>query len=255
MSDRGFDLSGKVAVVTGGSRGIGRAIALGLARAGADVVATSRNPANVQEITAKIQGLGRNTMPIPADMARKEDIDRLIAMVVERFGRLDILVNSAGINTAFESAESVSEKEWDETLNVNLKGLFLCCQAAGRVMIRQKSGKIINVTSVNGVAGAYRAVPYCTTKGAIIILTKCLAIDWVRHNIQVNAIGPGLIDTDLTKNLQEHKPLLEKMLQRVPQRRLGEPEEVVGTALLLASGMSSFITGQTFFVDGGFTAM
>lgn len=251
----GFGLEGKVAVVTGGSRGIGRAIALGLARAGADVIATGRNPRNVQQISEEIRGMGRNTMAIPADMARKEEIDKLMSMVEERCERIDILVNSAGINTVFECAENVAEKDWDEILNVNLKGLFLCCQAAGRVMIRQKSGKIINITSVNGLAGAYRAVPYCTSKAGIIMLTKCLAIDWVRHNVQVNAIGPGLIDTDLTRDLQENKHLMERMLQRIPQRRFGRPDEVVGMALLLASDMSSFITGQTFFVDGGFTAM
>jgi NAD(P)-dependent dehydrogenase (short-subunit alcohol dehydrogenase family) len=244
-----------VAIVTGGTRGIGRAIAIGFAQAGADVVATGRNPANVGQITAEIQGMGRNSMAIPADMSRKADIDAMVEKVADRFGRIDILVNSAGINTAFESAENVAEKDWDETLDINLKGLFLCCQAAGRVMIRQKGGKIINITSVNGLAGAYRAIPYCTAKAGIIMLTKCMAIDWVRHNIQVNAIGPGLIDTDLTKKMQENRLLVEKALQRIPQRRFGRPDEVVGTALLLASDMSSFITGQTFFVDGGFTAM
>jgi NAD(P)-dependent dehydrogenase (short-subunit alcohol dehydrogenase family) len=255
MRSTGFDLTGKVAIVTGGSRGIGKAIALGYAEAGADVIATSRNPKNVQETTEEILRLGRKSLAICTDVARKGEIEKLVSEVMGRFGRIDILVNNAGINPIYKRAELVTEEEWDEIINVNLKGLFLCCQAVGRVMIKQKSGKIINITSVNGLAGASRAVPYCSTKGAIILLTKCLALDWVQYNIQVNAIGPGFIDTDLTRPIQDNKFLLDKMLQHIPQNRFGKPEEVVGVAILLASELSTYMTGQTIFVDGGYTAM
>ena len=255
MKKPGCDLTGKVAIVTGGSRGIGRAIALGFAEAGADVIATSRNPQNVQETTEEILRLGRKSLTICTDVARKGEIEKLVSEVMSRFGRIDILVNNAGINPIYKRAELVTEEEWDEIINVNLKGLFLCCQAVGRVMINQKSGKIINITSVNGLVGASRAVPYCSTKGAIILLTKCLALDWVQYNIQVNAIGPGFIDTDLTRPIQNNKFLLDKMLQHIPQNRFGKPEEIVGVAILLASELSTYITGQTIFVDGGYTAM
>jgi 2-dehydro-3-deoxy-D-gluconate 5-dehydrogenase len=250
-----FDLSGKVAIVTGGSRGIGRAIALGFAQSGADVIATSRNLQNVREVTEEIIRLGRNSMAVSTDVARKADIEKLTSQVMDRFGKIDILVNNAGINPIYKRAELVTEEEWDEIIQVNLKGLFLCCQAAGRVMIAQKSGKIINITSVNGLAGASRAVPYCSTKGAIILLTKCLALDWAQYNIQVNAIGPGFVETDLTKAIQNNQFLLAKMLQHIPQNRFGKPEEIVGAAILLASDLSTYLTGQTIFVDGGYTAM
>ncbi|MBN1614220.1 MAG: glucose 1-dehydrogenase [Deltaproteobacteria bacterium] len=255
MTNSGFDLTGRAAIVTGGTRGIGRAVALGLAQAGADVVATSRNLENVEAITAEILRMGRKTFALCTDVARKEQIERLVSETMGRFGRIDILVNSAGINPIFKRAELVTEEEWDEIVNVNLKGLFLCCQTVGRVMINQKSGKIINITSVNGLRGAARGAPYCSTKGAVVMLTKCLALDWVQFNIQVNAIGPGFIDTDLTKGIQNNKGLMDMVLQRIPQGRFGQADEVVGTALLLASDLSTYITGQTFFVDGGYTAM
>jgi gluconate 5-dehydrogenase len=250
-----FDLTGKIAIVTGGSRGIGRAIALGYSEAGADVIATSRNLKNVQEVTEQIQKKGRRSLVICTDVSQKGDIQKLVSEVMKKFGRIDILVNNAGVNPIYKRAELVTEEEWDEIMNVNLKGLFLCCQEVGKVMISQKSGKIINITSVNGQVGSSRAVPYCSAKGAVVLLTKSLALDWVQYNIQVNAIGPGFFGTDLTKGIQNNKFLMEKILQHIPQNRFGTPEEIVGAATLLASDCSTYITGQTIFVDGGYTAM
>lgn len=255
MAISNFDLTGKIAIVTGGNRGIGRAIALGFAEAGADVIATSRNPESVQKVTEEILKFKKRSFAICADVSRKDSIENLVSEVMKRFGKIDILVNNAGINPIFKRTELITEGEWDEIINVNLKGVFLCCQAVGNVMINQRSGKIINITSINGLAGAARAVPYCSSKGAIILLTKSLALEWVQYNVNVNAIGPGLIDTDFTKGIQKNKFVFEKVLSRIPQNRFGKPEEIVGIAILLASDLSNYITGQTFFVDGGYTAM
>lgn len=255
MSFTNCDLTGKVAIVTGGSRGIGAAIALGLAEAGADVIASSRSQESVQKITERIRKLGRKSTAICLDVAKRESIENLVAEVIKNYGKIDILVNNAGINPIYKRAEKITEEEWDEIINVNLKGVFLCCQAVGRVMIRQKSGKIINIASINGLTGAGRAVPYCSAKGAIVLLTKSLALDWVQYNIHVNAIGPGLIETEFTSGIQKNRFLYEKMLSDIPQSRFGKPEEIVGVAILLGSDLSNYITGQTIFVDGGYTAM
>jgi gluconate 5-dehydrogenase len=250
-----FSLAGKVAVVTGSSRGIGRAIAEGLAGAGAAVTVNGRNPETTQTVADAIAAAGRKSLAVPADVSKAADIDRLIQTTIARFGRIDILVNSAGISPYYKPAETMTEAEWDEVIAVNLKGVFLCCQAAGRVMIPQKSGRIINIGSIGGQVALPRLVAYCAAKGAVNQITRVLAVEWAPHHILVNAISPGYVETDLTKGLRENPTRQHTLLRHVPVGRLGKPEEVVGAAIYLASDAASYVTGQMLAVDGGWLAL
>ena len=250
-----FSLAGKVAVVTGSSRGIGRAIAEGMAGAGAAVTVNGRNPETTQAVAGAIAAAGGKSLAVPADVGKVADIDRLIKSTVATFGRLDILVNSAGISPHYKPAETMTEAEWDEVIAVNLKGVFLCCQAAGRVMIPQKSGRIINISSIGGQVALPRLVAYCAAKGGIDQLTRVLAVEWAPHHILVNAISPGYIDTDLTKGLRQNPARRDALLRQVPLGRLGKPDEIAGAAIYLASDAASYVTGQTLDVDGGWLAM
>ncbi|PYS29479.1 MAG: short-chain dehydrogenase, partial [Acidobacteria bacterium] len=216
-----FSLAGKVAVVTGSSRGIGRAIAEGMAGAGAAVTVNGRNPETTQAVAGAIAAAGGKSLAVPADVGKVADIDRLIKSTVATFGRLDILVNSAGISPHYKPAETMTEAEWDEVIAVNLKGVFLCCQAAGRVMIPEKSGRIINISSIGGQVALPRLVAYCAAKGGIDQLTRVLAVEWAPHHILVNAISPGYIDTDLTKGLRQNPARRDALLRQVPLGRLG----------------------------------
>ena len=250
-----FSLAGKVAVVTGSSRGIGRAIAEGMAGAGAAVTVNGRNPETTQAVAGAIAAAGGKSLAVPADVGKVADIDRLIKSTVATFGRLDILVNSAGISPHYKPAETMTEAEWDEVIAVNLKGVFLCCQAAGRVMIPQKSGRIINISSIGGQVALPRLVAYCAAKGGIDQLTRVLAVEWAPHHILVNAISPGYIDTDLTKGLRQNPARRDALLRQVPLGRLGKPDEIAGAAIYLASDAASYVTGQTLDVDGGWLAL
>ena len=249
-----FSLMGKTAIVTGASRGIGEAIAKGFAKAGADLVLVSRNRAALEKVGREISSLGRKALPIAADIGVPEEIERTVDTALETFPRIDILVNNAGISPVLKKAEEMNLKEWEEIVRVNLTGTFLFCQAAGKVMIQQGGGKIINMVSVGAVVGFPRQIAYCATKGGILQLTKVLAIEWTRYNIQVNAIGPAYLETELTQGMRESKVISENLLRRTPMGRFGRPEEVVGAALYLASDASSYVTGQTLFVDGGWLA-
>lgn len=249
-----FQLEGKTAIVTGASRGIGEAIAKGFAEAGADLVLVSRNIEALEKLAKEISGFGRKALPIAADIGDPEAIQATIDRTLEVFPRIDILVNNAGISPILKKSEEVTLKEWEGIVRVNLTGTFLFCQAAGRVMIRQGIGKIINMVSVGAVVGFQRQIGYCASKGGILQLTRVLAIEWARHNIQVNAIGPSYLETELTKGMRESKVISENLLRRTPIGRFGKPEEVVGAALYLASDASSYVTGQTLFVDGGWLA-
>ncbi len=192
---------------------------------------------------------------MPADVGKVADIERLIKSTVATFGRLDILVNSAGISPHYKPAETMTEAEWDEVIAVNLKGVFLCCQAAGRVMIPQKSGRIINISSIGGQVALPRLIAYCAAKGGIDQLTRVLAVEWAPHHILVNAISPGYIDTDLTKGLRQNPARRDALLRQVPLGRLGKPDEIAGAAIYLASDAASYVTGQTLDVDGGWLAL
>ena len=250
-----FPLIGKTAIVTGASRGIGAAIAKGFARAGADLILVSRTRAALEQVAKEIEGMGRRAFPTAADIGVPGEIQGAVDAALERFPQIDILVNNAGISPVLKRAEEWALNEWEEILRVNLTGTFLFCQAVGKVMVQQGRGKIINMVSVGAVVGFPRQVGYCATKGGILQLTKVLAIEWARHNIQVNAIGPAYLETELTKGMRESKVISEDLLGRTPMGRFGKPEEIVGAALYLASDASSYVTGQTLYVDGGWLAL
>jgi NAD(P)-dependent dehydrogenase (short-subunit alcohol dehydrogenase family) len=250
-----FQLTGKTAIVTGASRGIGEVIAKGFAEAGADVVLVSRNIAALEEVAKEIEKTGRRALPISADIGNPKEVEGIVEKTLKVFPRIDILVNNAGISPVLKKAEEMDLKEWEEIVRVNLTGTFLCCQATGKVMIKQGGGKIINMISVGAVVAFPRQIGYCATKGGILQLTKVLAVEWARHNIQVNAIGPAYLETELTKKMRESKIISQDLLQRTPVGRFGKPEEIVGAAVYLASSASSYMTGQTVFVDGGWLAL
>lgn len=246
-------LDGKVAVVTGGGRGIGEGAALALAEAGADVVLASRNEENLARVAEEIRGLGRQSLIVPTDVSCRDQIDAMVARTVETFGKLDILVNNAGMNIRVPSIE-YREEDWDKVLNVNLKAVFLCCQAAGRPMMRQGGGKIINVASMTSVVGIPTIPAYCSSKGAVVQLTKTLAVEWASHHINVNAVGPGFIETDLTGPLRKDPERSNWILGRIPMGRWGRSDDLKGAFVFLASPASDYVTGTVLFVDGGWLA-
>lgn len=246
-----FDLSGRVAVVTGGSRGIGFAIAEGLASAGAEVVIANRTAAQGEEAAQKLRLKNLSAHAVPVDVSKRGAVDSLVAAVLEKFQKIDILVNSAAAIIR-KPIEDVTDGEWDSLLDVNLRGVFLCCQAVGRKMIERQQGKIINLSSnVSQVLQPGRGV-YAVTKAGVSHLTRVLAFEWAPHHINVNAIAPGPTLTDLNrKYFDEHPEDLRARIRSMPLGRMGQPRDHVGVAVLLASPASDFITGQTIFVDGG----
>jgi NAD(P)-dependent dehydrogenase (short-subunit alcohol dehydrogenase family) len=249
-----FDLSGKVAIVTGAGRGLGYSIALGLAQYGADIVICSRTPSELEKVGGEVEKLGRRVLIQRMDVLKIPEIHAMVAETVRAFGHIDILVNNAGINIP-QWAVDVTEEAWDTIIDTNLKGLFFCAQAVGKVMIERNRGKIINISSQAGNVGIiYRAV-YCSSKAGVNLLTKVLAIEWAQHNIKVNAIAPTFIETPLAKAMFEEKEgFREFVLGNIPLGRIGKPEDVVGAAIYLASDASDLVTGHVLLVDGGWTA-
>lgn len=249
-----FGLHGQVALVTGAARGLGRAIALALANAGADVALGLRDVNVDSGVTAEIRKLGRKALPLQMDVSHMDQIFRGIDDTVKEFGRIDILVNNAGVAPE-NLAENVREEDFDATLNVNLKGTFFASQAAGRVMIRQKKGTIINMSSQAGFVALPTESIYCMTKAAIAHLTKCLAIEWGKHGITVNAVAPTFIRTPGTEEfLSDPRRLVDTVDRVAALHRIGEPMEVAGAVVFLASPAASLITGETILIDGGWTA-
>jgi NAD(P)-dependent dehydrogenase (short-subunit alcohol dehydrogenase family) len=247
------DLGGKVALVTGASRGIGAAAARALAQAGADVVLASRDRAALDEVARDVEKLGRRALVHPIDLLRLDGITPLFKHAVREFGRLDILVNNAGGNVR-RPAVDFTEADWDAVVNLNLRAAFFCAQAAGRVMLPRRSGKVINVASIAARVGLATGAIYAATKGGVAAFTRTLAVEWAPHNVQVNAIGPGYIRTKLTEPLFANPEWMERSTRRIPAGRTGEVDDLVGTILFLASPASDYLTGQTLFVDGGWTA-
>jgi NAD(P)-dependent dehydrogenase (short-subunit alcohol dehydrogenase family) len=249
-----FDLSGQVALVTGAARGLGRAISLALANAGADVALGLRDRNTGSDLVREIEAMGRRSLPLQMDMAHLDQISSAVEEAVAHFGRLDILVNNAGAAPG-NPAEDFTEEDFDYTLAVNVKGTFFASQAAGRVMIRQKHGRIINMSSQAGFVALPTESVYCTTKAAIAHLTKCLAVEWGKHNITVNAVAPTFIFTPGTEEALADPAFRADTIERIAAlHRIGEPMEVTGAVVFLASPAASLITGHTILIDGGWTA-
>jgi len=249
-----FTLSGQVALVTGAARGLGRAISLALANAGADIALGLRNLDADAGLVAEIAKLGRKVLPLQMDVSRMDQILRAVDSAATEFGQIDILVNNAGIAPE-NLAENVREEDFDATLEVNLKGTFFASQAVGRIMIRQKSGKIINMSSQAGFAALPAESIYCMTKAGVAHLTKCLAVEWGKYGITVNAVAPTFIHTPGTESALADATFRADTVERIAAlHRIGEPMEVAGAVVFLASPAASLITGETILIDGGWTA-
>ena len=249
-----FELSGQVALVTAAGRGLGRTISLALAHAGADVALGLRDLNAGGDLAREIESMGRRALPLQMDMTQLDQVFRAVGEAVTHFGQLDILVNNAGLAPG-NLAEEVREQDFDLTLNVNLKGTFFASQAAGRVMIRQKCGRIINMSSQAGFVALPTESVYCMTKAAIAHLTKCLAVEWGKYNITVNAVAPTFIFTPGTEEALADPAFRADIIERIAAlHRIGEPMEVAGAVVFLASPAASLITGHTILIDGGWTA-
>lgn len=246
-----FRLHGRVALVTGGSRGIGRAIALSLAEAGADVVLASRNLPDLEAVAHEISQKGRKALPVSANVRHLAEIGNLIKKAVDEFGRIDVLVNNAGTNVVFASVFSIDEAAWDAILGLNLRGYFFLSQAVGKVMRESGGGSIINVTSVDGIRPRIGAGCYSISKAGIIMLTQVLAQEWGQYNIRVNGIAPGVVRTRFSEALWGNRVIRERTEDSAALGRIGEPEEIGGAAVFLASEASSYMTGHTIIIDGG----
>ncbi|OLO37916.1 hypothetical protein BTR23_13345 [Alkalihalophilus pseudofirmus] len=247
-----WDFSGQTVVITGGSKGIGAQLAHDFAQSGADVVIVGRNIEKAEEVVEQLSQFGGRYLPVSADVSKLEDIERLFNIVENEFGKVDVLINGAGVNVT-KPAVDVTENEWDYILDINLKGLFFCCQRAAKMMMKQKNGKIINISSTGGIKPLQVVAPYMSSKAAVIHLTKGLALEWSRHQIYVNAIAPGLIPTDINAEDFQNTTWVEKSIKGIPLKRLGEPSDLSSISLYLASEHSNYVTGQTFVIDGGYS--
>ncbi|MCX5995460.1 MAG: 3-oxoacyl-ACP reductase FabG [Chloroflexi bacterium] len=244
-------LQDKVAIVTGSTKGIGRAVAIGYAEEGAAVIVCGRSEDLAKNLAQELTRKGKKAVAMKLDVTSHDSINQVVNQVMKQLGRIDILVNNAGISPIWKRAEDTSKEAWEQIIATNLTGAFLCAQAVGKVMIKQKSGKIINMTSVGGEVALPRLVAYCASKAGIISLTQVLAAEWAQHNILVNAIGPSYVETEFTAGLRGNQAIYDDLKNKNLLKRFAQPEEVVGVAIFLASDESNYITGQTIFVDGG----
>jgi NAD(P)-dependent dehydrogenase (short-subunit alcohol dehydrogenase family) len=248
-----LDLKEKVAVVVGGTSGIGRALSLGLAEAGADVVPTARHQSKVDETAAAVEALGRRSLRLCSDTRDRASLEALLAGTLEHFGRVDILVNCAGIIKRAPTL-TVSEEEWNDILDTNLNGTLRACQVFGRAMLARGYGRIINIASLNSFVALHEVAAYAASKAGVVSLTRSLAVEWSRRGVNVNAIAPGVFRTALNAELLDNTPRGKELLMRTPMGRFGRTEELVGAAVFLASDAASYVTGEVLVVDGGFLA-
>jgi NAD(P)-dependent dehydrogenase (short-subunit alcohol dehydrogenase family) len=248
-----LSLDGKKAVVFGGTSGLGKSIALGLAEAGADVVPVSRRPEEVAKTAAEIRALGRKALELTADVTKRDDVQRVADAVVAGMKRIDILVNSAGVTKRAPSLDFTDE-DWDRIMNINLRGTWLACQIIGRVMRDQQYGRIVNIASIGSFQSLHEATAYCASKGGVAMLTRCLGAEWTKYNIGVNAIAPGVFETPLNTNLINEPVRKNSILSHTPMKRFGNLEEIRGAAIFLASDSARFVTAEILSVDGGFMA-
>ncbi|HEY50031.1 MAG TPA: SDR family oxidoreductase [Dehalococcoidia bacterium] len=245
-----FSLEGKVAIVTGGSRGIGRSIALGFAEAGADVAVASRTAEELEKVAQEIEGLGRRALAIPTNVSVKTEVDNMVAKTLDTFGTIDILVNNAAMNI-MRPLIQLREDGWDKVMNVCLKGYFLSSQAVANVMMEKKRGNIINIASTGAVKAAIGLGAYSIAKAGVVMLTQLLAVELASYGIRVNAIGPSLVKTKFSEPMWANPDGLKALEATIPLGRIAEPEDIMSVALFLASDASSYMTGQTLYVDGG----
>ncbi|MAV36767.1 MAG: gluconate 5-dehydrogenase [Planctomycetaceae bacterium] len=253
MSDPLFSVTDQITLVSGGTRGIGRAIAEGFAQRGSRVIITGRDQSAAERAAEQIDAGPGEIVPIACDVASPDQIDQLVSRVDAQFERIDTLINVAGVNRRKPALE-VSESDYDAILDVNLKGAFLLSQRVARVMLREGAGSQINIASLNTDRPLRNVLPYAVSKAGMSSMTRALALEWGPSGIRVNALAPGFVLTDLTRKLWSDETMQAWGLEHTPQRRLGVPEDMLGTAIFLASAASAFLTGQTIFVDGGFTA-
>jgi NAD(P)-dependent dehydrogenase (short-subunit alcohol dehydrogenase family) len=249
-----FDLTGKVAVVTGATRGIGYGIALGLAQAGADLVVVSRNQADCDRVVQEIQNMGRRAIGVATDVTQNDQVRRLVEVAVTKFSKIDILVNNAG-TAITKKAEELTEEDFDRVVNVDQRAAFFVAQAVGLQMIKQgEGGRIINIASILGLVGERQVLPYCVAKGGLIQMTRALALEWAKYNITVNALCPGYVLTPMNEAVLKDEKIYSSIISKIPMRRLGEIEEMVGAVVFMASDAASYMTGQCLVIDGGWTA-
>jgi gluconate 5-dehydrogenase len=247
-----FDLSGKVAIVTGASRGLGQYYATALAKAGADLVITSRKLSALTEFKQQIESLGRKALPVQLDVLSQSDIENMVRLAVKEYGKIDILVNNAGMNIRKPTTE-VTQQDWDAVLDTNLKGSFFCAQAVAKEMIKRKYGRIINIGSCTCVFGMEGIAAYSASRGAILSMTRTLAAEWGKYGVTVNVLAPGWFKTAQNAVLYQNKDWVNYITDRIPLNRVGQPNDLDGAVVFLASDASEYITGQMLLIDGGFT--
>ena len=251
-----FALTGKVAIVTGGGRGIGRALALGLAGAGADIVVCARSSADIEDTAAKIRDEGRKALAIPTDVRSVDQVTDMLHKTLDLFGRVDILVNNAGGGTGPSEFLQMTLEQWEADIGQNLTGVFICTRIIGEQMVKQKAGNIINISSVVGLGPYGTFTNYSAAKAGIISFTQTLAVQWAPYNIRINAIAPGYIETPrIARRYEENPELRKSVLKRIPLGRLGKPEDIIGAAIYLASDASAYVTGATIVVSGAIATL